>query len=76
MLRHIAHDDILSKIYEEECGNNIRGKTMIKKILCYRYYWPTINPEAVDHARQCDECKMFAKNPGTPPMEISQMASS
>ena len=61
MLRRIAHDDILSEFYEEECGNSIRGKTMIKKILCYRYYWPTINLDTVDHARQCEKCKMFAK---------------
>ena len=78
LLRCIAHDDIkrvLREVHEGECGDHTGGQTLAKKILRYRYFWPTINKDAADYSRRCDKCQRFAKIPRAPSTQLKSMVS-
>ena len=41
-------DYILWEIHEVICGNHLRARTLAKKALKQRYYWPTKREDATD----------------------------
>jgi len=66
---------VLREVHECECGNHTGEETLAKKILCYRYFWPTVNRDAADYSKKCDKCQRYAKIPRAQPNEITQMVS-
>jgi len=48
---------------------------LVKKILQYGYFWPTLNQDASDFARKCDRCQRFSRNPRLPTAELTHMVS-
>ena len=70
-LRCLAPDKanyVLREVHEGACGNNSRARSLIYKVVCARYYWPTIQVDAKAYIRVCDQCQRFS-NVSRQPLE-------
>ena len=47
---------VLQEIYEGICSNHARARSLAGKLLKARYYWPTIQKDAFDLVKACDNC--------------------
>lgn len=56
-------------------SEHIGGKTLTKKILCYGYYWSTVNQDVADYAKRCDKYQMYTKVSRALPMKITHTVS-
>lgn len=78
LLGRVSQDEakeILENVHEGNCGDHAGRQNLARKILRYRYFWPTLNRDALNYAQRCDRCRRFAKIPRAPANEISQMVS-
>ena len=78
LIRCVTIDEarrIMKEAHESKGGDHTEGQTLTKYVLRYRYFWPTINRDVVDYARQCDHCQRFDKSKRTPSIELTQMVS-
>jgi hypothetical protein len=46
---------VLTEVYEGSCDHHIRGKSLARKSLRAGYFWPTMNADAADHVKKCQE---------------------
>jgi hypothetical protein len=44
-----------TEVHEGSCGHHIGGKSLAKKSLRAGYFWPTMNVDAVEHVKKCQE---------------------
>lgn len=69
MLRCVTEGEakrILREIHEGACGGHSGGQTLAKQILRYGYFWPTVNRDALDFVKRCDQCQRFSEIKRTP----------
>ena len=48
---------ILSALHEEEQAGHPSGRRLWQMALHQRYYWPTMQRDAQDFAKKCQECQ-------------------
>ncbi|XP_022149417.1 protein NYNRIN-like [Momordica charantia] len=51
---------ILREIYEGACGNDSGARSLSAKVVRQGYYWPTIEQDARQFVKTCDNCQRFA----------------
>ena len=67
---------VLQEIHEGICGNHAGARSLVGKALRAGYYWPTLQKDAYDLVKACDQCQRFANvqtRPGEPMMPITAL---
>ncbi|GKU88301.1 hypothetical protein SLEP1_g2584 [Rubroshorea leprosula] len=49
------------EVHEGVCGTHIGGKTLARKLLRHRYYWPTMVEDAQSYVKKCPTCQFNAE---------------
>ena len=57
---------VLREVHEGACGNHFRAKSLIHKVVCAGYYWPTIQADAKAYVKVCNQCQRFSNVPRLP----------
>ncbi|KAK3003044.1 hypothetical protein RJ639_018211 [Escallonia herrerae] len=65
----------LQEVHEGICGQHLRGRTLAQKILRQGYYWPTMQKDAIEFTRRCDQCQKFAPLSHTPVAPLTSIVS-
>ena len=61
-LRCIEEDEaryVLKEVYGGVCGDHIRHKSLVRKIMRAGYFWPTMQQDAADFVKRCDSCQRY-----------------
>ena len=53
---------ILEELHEGTCGSHTKGRSLSHRALTQGYWWPKMQKDALDYAKQCDQCQKFAPN--------------
>ena len=67
---------VLQEIHEGICGNHAGARSLVGKALRVGYYWPTLQKDAYDLVKACDQCQRFVNvqtRPGEPMMPITAL---
>ncbi|XP_022158485.1 uncharacterized protein LOC111024965 [Momordica charantia] len=51
---------VLREVHEKVCGNHLGVRSLSAKIIRQGYYWPTIDQNAKEFVKACDNCQRFA----------------
>ena len=65
-LRCLAPDEasyVLREVHEGACGNHFGARSLVYKVICVGYYWPTIQADAKAYVKECDQCQQFINVP-------------
>ena len=68
-LRCLAPDEanyVLREVHEGACGNHSGARSLVHKVVCAGYYWPTIQADAKAYVKVCDQCQRFSNVPRQP----------
>ncbi|KAK3035116.1 hypothetical protein RJ639_032618 [Escallonia herrerae] len=65
----------LQEVHEGICGQHLGGRTLAQKILRQGYYWPTMQKDAIEFTRRCDQCQKFAPLSHTPVVPLTSIIS-
>jgi hypothetical protein len=49
----------IREVHEGICGNHSGARSLVHKLVRARYYWPTMQKDAVSYTRACDKCQRF-----------------
>ncbi|XP_074377813.1 uncharacterized protein LOC141719323 [Apium graveolens] len=64
---------ILREVHEGICGNHSGGNSLVMKVLCQGYYWPTMKEDAANFIRAYDRCQRFANYSSMPATLLTPM---
>ncbi|XP_077215729.1 uncharacterized protein LOC143850356 [Tasmannia lanceolata] len=56
----------MREVHEGICGDHSGGKVLAHKILRRGFFWPTLQQDASDFVRKCEQCQKFATTPRLP----------
>ncbi|KAK3027189.1 hypothetical protein RJ639_042455 [Escallonia herrerae] len=65
----------LQEVHEGICYQHLGGRTLAQKILRQGYYWPTMQKDAIEFTRRCDQCQKFAPLSHTPVAPLTSIVS-
>ena len=54
-------DYVMREVHEGICGNHSGARSLVHKLICARYYWPTMLKDAQAYFKTCDKCQRFSK---------------
>ncbi|GAA0139777.1 hypothetical protein LIER_01258 [Lithospermum erythrorhizon] len=57
LLRCVSQEDILKILFEVDqgwCGSHISGWSLVVKITCVGYFWPTLVQDSMNFVKKCD----------------------
>jgi len=69
-LRCIEEDEaiyVLEEVHGGICGDHMGHKLLVRRIMRAGYFWPTMQQDAVEFLKRCDNCRgmgMFNKSLG------------
>ena len=66
LLRCLAPDEanyMLREVHEGACGNHSGARSLVHKVICSGFYWPTIQADAKAYVKVCDQCQCFSNIP-------------
>ena len=64
---------VLKEIHEGACGNHSGARSLIHKVVCAGYYWPTIQANAKAYVKMCNQCQRFSNIPRQPSEYLTSM---
>ena len=50
---------ILEEIHEGICGDHVCLRSLVSKVIRACYFWPTLQMDARDFVKRCDNCQRF-----------------
>ena len=65
-LRCLTPDEshhVIRDIHEGACGNHSGARSLIYKIICAGYYWPSMQANSQAYIKACDKCQHFSRIP-------------
>ena len=75
-LRYLASDEanyVLREVHKGACGNHSGARSLVHKVVCAGYYWPTIQADAKAYIKVCDQCQRFSNIPRQPSEYLTLM---
>ena len=75
-LRCLAPDEtnyVLREVHEGAYGNHSGARSLIHKVVCASYYWPTVQADAKAYVKVCDKCQQFSNVPRQPSEYLTPM---
>ena len=64
---------VLREVHEGAYGNHSGARSLIHKVVCAGYYWPTVQADAKAYVKVCDQCKRFSNVPRQPSEYLTSM---
>uniref|UniRef100_A0A2N9HNZ2 Uncharacterized protein n=1 Tax=Fagus sylvatica TaxID=28930 RepID=A0A2N9HNZ2_FAGSY len=65
---------VLREIHEGVCRNHSRARSLSKKVIRARYYWPSIQADENQFVQRCDKCQRFTNLLHSPSEELTPMS--
>ncbi|XP_074374255.1 uncharacterized protein LOC141714647 [Apium graveolens] len=65
----------LEAVYEGICGEHLAGRSLAFKILRQGFFWSTLKADAINYAKRCVQCQLFANIPKQPLEEMTSVLS-
>ncbi|XP_074346612.1 uncharacterized protein LOC141685408 [Apium graveolens] len=62
-LNNEEQQQTLEAVHEGICGEHLAGRSLAFKILRQGFFWPTLRADAIDYAKRCVQCQLFATVP-------------
>ena len=50
---------VLEEVHEGICGDHMGAKSLLRKIMKACYFWPTMQQDAMDFVKKCDNCQRY-----------------
>ena len=69
-------DNVLLEIHEGISDQHLGGRSIARKALRVRYYWPTMQYDTKEHVRKCDKFQWQGDMHLAPPNELKSLSSS
>ena len=57
---------VLRDIHEGACGNHSGARSLVYKMVCVGYYWPSMQEDAKAYVKTCDKCQQYSNIPRQP----------
>ena len=57
---------VLRDVHEGVCGNHLRARSLVYKMVCVGYYWPSMQADAKSYVKACDKCQRYSNIPRQP----------
>ena len=67
---------MLREVHEGACRNHSGARSLIHKVVCVGYYWPTLQADAKAYVKVCDQCQRFSNVPRQPSKYLTPMMAS
>lgn len=67
--------NLLREAYKGECISHSGGRKLSQRVMCQRYYWPTILADSIKYSQMYDKCHRFTLFTNIPHVPIIGMAS-
>ena len=64
---------VLREVHEGAYGNHSGARSLIHKVVCAGYYWPTVQADAKAYVKVCDQCQQFSNVPRQPSEYLTPM---
>ena len=66
---------VMREVHEGICGNHSGARSLVHKLVRARYYWPTMQKDAISYTRACDKCQRFGNLIHSPPETLTPMTA-
>ena len=66
---------LLEELYEGICGSHTGGRSLSHRALTQGYWWLSMQKEAQEYAKKCDQCQRFALNIHQPGGVLNPLSS-
>ncbi|XP_022158589.1 uncharacterized protein LOC111025045 [Momordica charantia] len=66
---------ILREIHEGVCGNHSSARSLSAEVVRQGYYWPTVEQDAKQFVKTCDNCQRFANIIHQPPELLTPISA-
>lgn len=53
-------EPLLEELHEGICDSRTRGRLLSHRALTQGYWWPSMQKEAQDYVKKCNQCQRFA----------------
>ena len=57
-----AVDMLLEELHKGIYGSHTRGRSLARRALTQRYWWPSMQKSSQDYVKKCDQCQTYASN--------------
>ena len=74
-LNHEEADHVMREIHEGICGNHLRARSLVHKLIQAGYYWPIMLKDAQAYVKTCDKCQRFSNLIRQPSEELMPMTA-
>ncbi|XP_065622281.1 uncharacterized protein LOC136064453 [Quercus suber] len=68
-------ESLLEELHEGICGSHTEGRSLAHRAITQGYWWPTMQKEAHDYVKKCDQCQRFAPNIHQPGGVLNPLSS-
>ena len=66
---------ILEEIHEKICGDHVSPRSLVSKVIRTGYFWPTMQVDAMELIKKCDNCQRFGSVQCLPVEKLTTIAS-
>jgi hypothetical protein len=53
--------ELLRDIHADECGHHASASTLVRKVYCSGFYWPSVLWDAAEMVKRCEACQFHTK---------------
>ena len=50
---------VLEEVHRGICDDHMRAKSLVRKIMRMSYFWPTMQQDAANFVKKCDNCQRY-----------------
>ena len=69
-------EPLLEELHEGICGSHTGGKSLSHRALIQGYWWPSMQKEAQEYVKKCDQCQKFTLSIHQPRGVLNPLSSS
>ena len=70
-----ASESLLEELHEGVCGSHTGGRSLFHRAITQGYWWPSMQKEAQEYVKKCDQCQRFAPNIHQPRGVLNPLSS-
>ena len=66
---------ILEEVHKGICGDHMRAKSLVRKIMKTSYFWPMMQQDATDFVKKCNSCQRYGNVQQVPGEKMTAITS-
>nr|XP_023896956.1 uncharacterized protein LOC112008835 [Quercus suber] len=66
---------VLEEVHGGICGDHMRSRSLVRKIVQAGYFWPTMQQDASDFVKKCDSCQRYGNIQRVPGEKMTTISS-